>query len=124
VVFLDVGYRHTIVVFGRADEICFVKHIAIGTSHFDEEVAATLGTPVDAELRAAAEDEPWTPPCVPVDAEYRDGRWPGNALCLRYYTVTFWASAWSGPSWRRGPGNRFCSMRMSVAVEWGSLCAV
>jgi type IV pilus assembly protein PilM len=96
VVFLDVGYRHTIVVFGRADEICFVKHIAIGTSHFDEEVAATLGiVPGDAEaLRLKMQQD------EPMDVTMRrhlvdalntvTERLAGEvSLCLRYYTVTF-----------------------------------
>jgi type IV pilus assembly protein PilM len=95
-VFLDVGYRHTIVVFGRADEICFVKHIAIGTSHFDEEVASTLGiAPTDAEaLRLKLQQD------EPLDAAMRrhlvdalnivTERLAGEvSLCLRYYTVTF-----------------------------------
>jgi type IV pilus assembly protein PilM len=95
-VFLDVGYRHTIVVFGRADEICFVKHIAIGTSHFDEEIASTLGiAPADAEgLRLKLQQD------EPMDATMRrhlvdalntvTERLAGEvSLCLRYYTVTF-----------------------------------
>jgi type IV pilus assembly protein PilM len=95
-VFLDVGYRYTIVVFGRADEICFVKHIAIGTRHFDEEVASALGiAPTEAEtLRPKLQED------EPMDATLRrhvvdalntvTERLAGEvSLCLRYYTVTF-----------------------------------
>lgn len=95
-VFLDVGYRYTIVVFGRANEICFVKHIAIGTSHFDEEVASTLGIALaDAEaLRLKMQRD------EPLEAAMRRHvvdalntvaeRLAGEvSLCLRYYTVTF-----------------------------------
>jgi type IV pilus assembly protein PilM len=95
-VFLDVGYRSTIVVFGRADEICFAKHIALGTSHFDEEVAAALAiTVTDAEaLRRKLQRD------APMDAALRrhlvdalnavTERLAGEvSLCLRYYTVTF-----------------------------------
>lgn len=95
-VFLDVGYRHTIVVFGRADEICFVKHIAIGTSHFDEEVASTLGiAPADAEaLRVKLQQDETMDAATRrhlVDAlNVVTERLAGEvSLCLRYYTVTF-----------------------------------
>jgi type IV pilus assembly protein PilM len=95
-VFLDVGYRYTVVVFGRVDEVCFVKHIAIGTSRFDEEVGSLLGVaPADAEAlrRKLQRDEP-------LDAAMRrhlvdalntvSEQLAGEvSLCLRYYTVTF-----------------------------------
>jgi type IV pilus assembly protein PilM len=96
VIFLDVGYRHTIVVFGRAGEICFVKHIPIGTSHFDEEIASTLEVTADdaKQLRHKLHRD------EPVDASTRRHmvdalnttaeRLAGEiSLCLRYYTVTF-----------------------------------
>jgi type IV pilus assembly protein PilM len=96
VIVLDVGYRSTIVVLGRADEICFVKHIPIGTSRFDEEVSSTLGIAVaDAQLlRVTPQHDPPLDPatrCHLVDAlntvaEQLAGE---VSLCLRYYTVTF-----------------------------------
>lgn len=96
VIFLDVGYRHTIIVFGRAGEICFVKHVPIGTGHFDEEIASTLEiTVADAERlrRKLHRDES-------IDASTRRHvvdalntmaeQLAGEiSLCLRYYTVTF-----------------------------------
>jgi type IV pilus assembly protein PilM len=95
-VFLDVGYRYTVVVFGRADEICFVKHIAIGTNHFDEEVASTLGiASTDAEVlrRKLQHDESMDTALRRhvVDAlNAVTERLAGEvSLCLRYYTVTF-----------------------------------
>ncbi len=61
IIVLDVGCRHTIVVFGRAGEICFAKHIPTGMCHFNEEIASTLGIAAgDAELlrRKLQRDEP------------------------------------------------------------------
>lgn len=96
VIFLDVGYRHTIVVFGRAGEICFVKHIPIGMSHFNDEIASTLEvTAGDAQrLRVKLQQD------EPIDASTRRHvvdalntmaeQLAGEiSLCLRYYTVTF-----------------------------------
>ncbi len=96
VIFLDVGYRHTIIVFGRAGEICFMKHVPIGTGHFDEEIASTLeitaddarqlrhkvhrDEPIDAATRRHVVD------ALNTMAEQLAGE---ISLCLRYYTVTF-----------------------------------
>ncbi len=96
VIFTDVGHRYTTVVFGRAGEICFIKHIPIGTGHFDDEIASSLGIAVaDAQLLRLKlqRDES-------VDAATRRHvidalntmaeRIAGEiSLCLRYYTVTF-----------------------------------
>jgi type IV pilus assembly protein PilM len=96
IIFLDVGYRYTIVVFGRADGICFVKHIPLGLSRFDDEIAATLEvSPADAELlrRRLHRDESMDAPtrrhlvdALNTVAEQLAGE---VSLCLRYYTVTF-----------------------------------
>jgi len=64
VVFIDVGSRHTTVVFGRGDEISFVKQIPIAGDSFNTEVAAKLGVSVgEAQmLRAALQKEKSTRP--------------------------------------------------------------
>lgn len=93
---IDVGYRYTMVVFGRSGEICFVKEIPIGMGRFDGEVASALDiAPSDAELLRLKlqRDEP-------VDADTRrhvidalnvmaEQLAAEISLCLRYYTVTF-----------------------------------
>jgi type IV pilus assembly protein PilM len=96
IIFIDVGYRCTTVVFGRSSEICFVKQIAVGIGQFTEEVASTLGIGVaDAEslrlrlLRDEPVDAGTRRPVVDalnVMAEQLAGE---ISLCLRYYTVTF-----------------------------------
>jgi len=96
IIFLDVGYRSTIVVFGRGGEICFVKHVPVGTSHFDGEIASTLEVTVaDAELLRLKlqRDEPLDAStrrhvidALNATAEQLAGE---ISLCLRYYTVTF-----------------------------------
>jgi len=51
VVFVDVGGRFTTVVFGRGQEISFVKQIPIGGNKFGEEIAAKLGVGIkEAEM--------------------------------------------------------------------------
>ncbi len=96
IIFAEVGHGYTTVVFGRAGEICFIKPIPIGTGHFDEEIASSLGIAVaDAELLRfkLQRDEP-------VDAATRrhvvdalnamaEQMASEISLCLRYYTVTF-----------------------------------
>ena len=96
VIFADVGHRYTMVVFGRAGEICFAKQIPIGTGHFDGEIASSLGIAVDdAELlRLKLQRDEAVDPATRrhvVDAlntiaEQLAGE---MSLCLRYYTVTF-----------------------------------
>jgi type IV pilus assembly protein PilM len=96
IIFIDVGYRFTTVVFGRSSEICFVKQIPIGIGQFTQEVASALAiSPVDAEsIRMRLQrDEPVDAatrrPVVDalnVMAEQLAGE---VSLCLRYYTVTF-----------------------------------
>ena len=96
VIFVDVGYRFTTVVFGRSSEICFVKQIPIGIGQFTGEIASALGlSVVDAEslrLRLVRDE--------PIDASTRRPvidalntmaeQLAGEiSLCLRYYTVTF-----------------------------------
>jgi type IV pilus assembly protein PilM len=96
IIFVDVGYRYTAVVFGRGGEISFVKQIPLGMGQFDDEVAAALeisgreaesfrfrlqrDEPIDAETRRHVVD------ALNVTAEQLAGE---IALCLRYYTVTF-----------------------------------
>jgi type IV pilus assembly protein PilM len=96
IIFIDIGHRYTIVVFGRAGEICFVKQMAFGTARFAEDVAGKLGISTsDAESlrRKMQSDES-------VDASTRrlvvdtlhttaEQLAAEIALCLRYYTVTF-----------------------------------
>jgi len=96
IIVLDVGRRYTVVVFGRAGEICFAKHIPIGMGHFNEEIASTLGiAAADAELlrRRLQRDEPIeaSTRCHIVDALNRVAEQLAGevSLCLRYYTVTF-----------------------------------
>jgi len=47
VVFVNLGSRFTTVVFGRGEEISFVKQIPIGGEKFNREVAAKLGVSVN-----------------------------------------------------------------------------
>ena len=96
IIFIDIGHRHTIVVFGRADEICFVKQMAFGAARFAEDIAAKLdistteaeslrvkmrnGESVDATTRRLVVDS------LHATAEQLAAE---ISLCLRYYTVTF-----------------------------------
>ena len=96
IIFIDVGYRSTTVLFGRGGEICFVKQIAIGMAQFNDEVAAALGLAareaesfrrrlqkddsLDAATRRLVVD------ALNVTSEQLAGE---VSLCLRYYTVTF-----------------------------------
>ncbi len=96
VIFIDVGYRSTIVVFGRGGEISFVKQIPIGMEQFNDEVASALGTgAVEAESfrRRLQREEPIEPAMRRhvIDAlnHTSDQLAAEIALCLRYYTVTF-----------------------------------
>ena len=96
IIFVDVGYRFTTVVFGRSSEICFVKQIPIGIGQFTGEIASALGISVaDAEslrlrlLRDEPIDASTRRPVIDalnVTAEQLAGE---ISLCLRYYTVTF-----------------------------------
>jgi len=96
IIFIDVGHRYTIVVFGRAGEICFVKQMAFGAARFAEDIAAKLaittadaeslrhkmqnGESVDAATRRTVVDT------LHATAEQLAAE---ISLCLRYYTVTF-----------------------------------
>jgi len=42
-VFIDIGSRFTTVVFGRGQDISFIKQISIGMQNFDQEIAKKLG---------------------------------------------------------------------------------
>jgi len=96
IIFIDVGHRHTIVVFGRADEICFVKQMAFGAARFAEDIAAKLEiTTSDAEslrrkMRTGESVDATTRRLV-VDTLHATAEQLAAeiSLCLRYYTVTF-----------------------------------
>jgi len=114
-VFVDVGSRWTVVVFGRGGEISFVKQIPIGGERFSSEIAAKLGINVgQAQMlrdKLRVERGLRVPPPGPV-VQPSDGSGQGLdaatrqvvidaisavaeelareiSLCLRYYTVTF-----------------------------------
>jgi type IV pilus assembly protein PilM len=96
IIFTDVGYRYTTVVFGRGGEVCFVKQIALGMSQFNDDVASALGIAApEAEsfrLRVQRDDSvDAATRCHVVDAlNMTSEQLAGEiALCLRYYTVTF-----------------------------------
>jgi type IV pilus assembly protein PilM len=96
IIFIDIGYRDTTVVFGRGGEICFVKQIALGMGQFNEDVAVALGIAaseaesfrlrlqrddaMDAAMRRHVID------ALNVTSEQLASE---ISLCLRYYTVTF-----------------------------------
>ncbi|MBN2590242.1 MAG: pilus assembly protein PilM [Sedimentisphaerales bacterium] len=104
VVFVDIGSLYTTIVFGRGQEICFVKQLKIGGDNFNSEVASKLGiTNKEAEVlrkelqnedRVSKEDE------QKIDASTRQRMIDAISkvaeelakeisLCLRYYSVTF-----------------------------------
>ena len=116
VVFVDVGSRFTTVVFGRGEEINFVKQIPIGGEKFNREIAVKLGVSInEAEilrdrLRMArstnGERGLWGSGQLPfsgkqeLDASTRQVMVDAIgvvaeelareiSLCFRYYTVTF-----------------------------------
>jgi Tfp pilus assembly PilM family ATPase len=110
VVFVDVGSRFTTVVFGKADQINFVKKIPIGTLRFNEEISSRLGISLDEaeKLRQAVRKQKagWENGIVQehmppeLDASSRQAIVDAIsgvaeelarelALCLRYYTVSF-----------------------------------
>ena len=96
IIYIDIGYRYTTVVFGRGGEICFVKQIALGMGQFNDEVASALAIAapeaesfrlrlqrddsIDAVTRRHVVD------ALNVTSEQLAGE---ISLCLRYYTVTF-----------------------------------
>ncbi len=96
VLFVDVGHHYTIVVFGRAGEMCFVKQMAFGTSRFAEDIAAKLDiTPAEAEtirrkMRNGDTVDASTRRTVVDTLHATAERLAAEiSLCLRYYTVTF-----------------------------------
>lgn len=96
IIVIDVGHRHTVVVFGRADEICFVKQMAFGAARFAEDIATKLEiTTGEAEslrrkMRTAESVDATTRRLV-VDTLHATAEQLAAeiSLCLRYYTVTF-----------------------------------
>jgi type IV pilus assembly protein PilM len=96
IIFIDVGYRYTTVVFGRGGEICFIKQIALGMCQFNDDVAAALGvgTPEAESFRLRLQRDETLDPVTRrhvVDAlNLTSEQLAGEvSLCLRYYTVTF-----------------------------------
>lgn len=95
-IFVDVGYRYTTVVFGRSGEICLAKQMPFGMARFDEEIASKLEvTAADAEslrLRLQRDEsmEDGTRHLV-TDALVSAAEQLAKelSLCLRYHTVTF-----------------------------------
>ena len=95
IVFVDVGYRYTTVVFGRTG-ICLAKQIPFGIARFDEEIASKLETTAtDAEaLRLRLQrDEPVEDGTRQLVTDALGSAAEQLAkelsLCLRYHTVTF-----------------------------------
>ena len=114
-IFVDVGGQFTTVVFGRGQDISFVKNIAIGTEQFNREIALRLGiSAAEAEVlrnriikrRQAASsedsDEKMDTYSVPDDADSSTELAVADSvgvvceklaeeilLCFRYYTITF-----------------------------------
>lgn len=115
-VFIDVGSRHTSVVFGKSGQISFIKEIPIGGERFDKQISEKLGiSPEEAEvLRATLRVER----CSKASEKSTDSASVATAvqqgidvstrqavvdavgavaqelareisLCFRYYTVTF-----------------------------------
>lgn len=96
IIFIDVGYRYTTVVIGRAGEICFVKQLSFGVARFNEEIAAQLDiSPKDAEslrwtLHNGEAVEDATARLITDTLKTTSERLAAEiSLCLRYYTVTF-----------------------------------
>ncbi len=109
VVFVDVGSRYTTVVFGRSEEVNFVKQIPIGGENFSRQIASKLGissgeaemlrrklrteSSGDSESGAAerGDDLDVSTRQVLVDAitGVSEDLAREMSLCLRYYTVTF-----------------------------------
>lgn len=96
VIFVDVGYRYTTVVFGRDGEICLAKQMPFGTARFDEEIASKLEmSATDAEslrLRLQRDEsvEDSTRQLVTDGlASAAEQLAKELSLCLRYHTVTF-----------------------------------
>jgi type IV pilus assembly protein PilM len=96
IIFIDVGYRYTTVVFGRGGDICFVKQIAQGMDQFNDEVASALGVaaPEAESFRRRLQRDDAMDAATRrhvVDALNRMSEQLAGeiSLCLRYYTVTF-----------------------------------
>ncbi|MCK4914031.1 MAG: pilus assembly protein PilM [Planctomycetes bacterium] len=118
VVFMDVGSHFTTVVFGRGEQICFIKQIPIGGEKFNLEIASKLGVTVEeAEIlrrklrkERAVNSTSGSGELQSEQANFDDGQWLDASmrqvvvdaltsvseelakeisLCFRYYTVTF-----------------------------------
>jgi type IV pilus assembly protein PilM len=96
IVFADVGYRYTTVVFGRSGEICLAKHIPFGMGRFDEEIASKLEiTATDAESlrlrlqRDESMEEGTRQLATDALVSAAEQLAKELSLCLRYHTVTF-----------------------------------
>lgn len=118
VVFMDVGSQFTTVVFGRGEQICFIKQIPIGGEKFNLEIASKLGVTVEeAEIlrRKLRKERSVSSTAGSTELQndqtnFDDGQWLDASmrqvivdaltsvseelakeisLCFRYYTVTF-----------------------------------
>jgi type IV pilus assembly protein PilM len=111
VVIVDVGSRHSTVIFARGPEISFVKQIPLGGESFRLSIAAKLGiSPDETEILReklrierdvpAGSAEPNGPQSEPLDLSTRqvvvdaitsvsEDLAREISLCFRYYTVTF-----------------------------------
>jgi len=108
-VFVDVGSQFTTVVFGRGEEINFVKQIPVGGEKFNREIASKLHIAVDEaerlRIKMRAEkavgtggdngtvdsglDEAARRVIVDVVSNVSQELAGEVSLCFRYYTVTF-----------------------------------
>jgi len=96
IIFVDVGYRYTTVVFARNSEICLAKQMPLGTARFDEEIASKLemaagdAEPLRLRLQRDGSMEEGTRQLV-TDAIVSAAEQLAKelSLCLRYHTVTF-----------------------------------
>jgi type IV pilus assembly protein PilM len=106
VVFVDVGRCFTTVVFGRGEEITFIKQIPIGGEKFDELISSKLGVDLEEaeilrrKLRKENSGLSTDTQEGELDASTRqvmvdsintisDELAREISLCFRYYTVTF-----------------------------------
>ncbi len=107
-VFVDIGSKATTVVFGRGQEISFVKQIPVGGEKFNRQIATKLGIGVDEAQRLRETFRMEKTPGRDNDLKDRSTLDVSTrqvitdaigvvaeelareiSLCLRYYTVTF-----------------------------------
>jgi type IV pilus assembly protein PilM len=96
IVFVDVGYYYTTVVFGRTGDIFLIKQMAFGAARFDEDIAAKLEVSKEEaqslrlKVRSGQAMDPAAQSLVAETLRNTAELLAGEiALCLRYYSVTF-----------------------------------